>query len=98
MVCSSRLPGERRPGCPLAAALYGGVPPLRPAQAWDHRTAPLHLLHLPARVHGPRVQELWPDHPRSIAVREVYLLDGILGFFAKSIFHPQRHQRLAGRH
>jgi hypothetical protein len=33
--------------------------------------------------------------PKSIAVREDYLLDGILDFFARSVFHPGRHQRLA---
>jgi hypothetical protein len=49
----------------------------------------------PAEAHGPRAQELWPDHPKSIAVREDYLLDGILDFFAKTIFHPERHQHLA---
>jgi len=49
----------------------------------------------PAEAHGPRARQLWPDHPPSIAVREDYLLDGILDFFAKSIFHPERHQRLA---
>ena len=42
----------------------------------------------PAEAHGPRAQELWPDHPKSVAVREDYLLDGILDFFAKIIFHP----------
>jgi len=49
----------------------------------------------PAEAHGPRARQLWPDHPPSIAVREDYLLDGILDFFAKTIFHPERHQRLA---
>jgi site-specific DNA recombinase len=49
----------------------------------------------PAEAHGPRAQELWPDHPKSISVREDYLLDGILDFFAKTVFHPERHQRLA---
>jgi hypothetical protein len=49
----------------------------------------------PAEAHGPRAQELWPDHPNSIAVREDYLLDGILDFFARTVFHPERHQRLA---
>jgi hypothetical protein len=49
----------------------------------------------PAEAHGPRAQELWPDHPKSIAVREDYLLDGILDFFAKTVLHPERHQRLA---
>jgi hypothetical protein len=49
----------------------------------------------PAEAHGPRAQQLWPDHPNSIAVREDYLLDGILDFFAKTIFHPERHQHLA---
>jgi len=49
----------------------------------------------PAEAHGPRARQLWPDHPKSIAVREDYLLDGILDFLARTIFHPQRHQRLA---
>ncbi len=49
----------------------------------------------PAEAHGPRARELWPDHPKSIAVRADYLLDGILDFFAKTVFHPERYQRLA---
>jgi hypothetical protein len=31
----------------------------------------------PAEAHGPRARQLWPDHPKSIAVREDYLLDGM---------------------
>jgi len=35
-----------------------------------------------------------PDHPKTLYVREDYLLDGILDFFAQRIFHPDRRQRL----
>ncbi len=35
-----------------------------------------------------------PDHPKTLHVREDYLLDGILDFFAQRIFHPRRRQRL----
>ncbi len=38
-----------------------------------------------------------PDHPKSLYVREDYLLDGILDFFAERIFHPDRRQRLASQ-
>lgn len=38
-----------------------------------------------------------PDHPKSLYVREDYLLDGILDFFAERIFHPDRRQRLANQ-
>ncbi len=36
-----------------------------------------------------------PGHPRSLYVREDYLLDGVLDFFTQQIFHPDRRQRLA---
>jgi site-specific DNA recombinase len=38
-----------------------------------------------------------PDHPPSVYVREDYLLDGILAFFAERVFHPDRRSRL-GEH
>src|SRR6266511_266467 len=36
----------------------------------------------------------YPDHPSSVYVREDYLLDGLLGFFAERVFHPDRRERL----
>jgi len=38
-----------------------------------------------------------PDHPRTLYVREDYLLDGILDFFTQQIFHPDRRQRLTNQ-
>jgi site-specific DNA recombinase len=35
-----------------------------------------------------------PDHPSSVYVREDHLLDGLLGFFAERVFHPDRRDRL----
>jgi len=51
----------------------------------------------PADARSPRAAARWPDHPPSINVREDYLLDGILAFFAESVFHPQRRERLAAQ-
>jgi DNA invertase Pin-like site-specific DNA recombinase len=48
-----------------------------------------------AEAPGPDAAARWPDHPPSVNVREDYLLDGILAFFAESVFHPQRRERLA---
>ena len=49
----------------------------------------------PADARSPGTAARSPGHPPSINVREDYLLDGILAFFAESVFHPLRRQRLA---
>jgi hypothetical protein len=48
-----------------------------------------------ARAHGPIASIRWPDHPKSIYVREDALLDGILDFFATRILGPDRYELLA---
>jgi Recombinase zinc beta ribbon domain len=48
-----------------------------------------------AQAHGPLAAIRWPDHPKSIYVREDALLDGILDFFATRILGPDRYELLA---
>jgi hypothetical protein len=57
--------------------------------------AGLRPLPLPAVEADPiGVLRRIPDHPKNLYVREDYLLDGILDFFAQRILHPDRRQRL----
>ncbi len=48
----------------------------------------------PAKNLGPKAQELYPDHPQSIYVREEALAESVAEFFARRIFGPHREKFL----
>lgn len=49
----------------------------------------------PRLNHGPGAEREYPDHPRSVYVREDPILQGILGFFGERVFGPKRKELLA---
>jgi site-specific DNA recombinase len=48
----------------------------------------------PSTNHGPRAAERFPNHPKSVHVREDVLIRSVLNFFAERLFGPDRKERL----